>query len=72
MSSQFFKDYVSCCREQGMTGKEIMDGWREMRRKDVETQKKAVRDAFCRKFGFSPTMTDEDISFELFYREMIK
>ena len=69
MNSQFFNDYVSFCRSQGKTGKEILKGWRKIKHEDFMKEAEKVRSLFCQKFGFDESLTDSEISLELFLRE---
>ena len=69
MNSQFFNDYVSFCRSQGKTGEEILKGWRKIKHEDFMKESEKFRSLFCQKFGFDESLTDSEISLELFLRE---
>lgn len=70
MSSEFFRDFISDCKDQGMTFEQALNEWRSMKRKEDESFRKKARKMFCEKFGFDETMTDDEISVFLLLRGM--
>lgn len=70
MSSEFFRDYIAECNDQGMTFEQALNEWRSMKRKEDQAVFQKVRKMFCEKFGFDETMTDDEISVALLLRGM--
>lgn len=70
MSSEFFRDYIADCKEQGMTFEQALNEWRSMKKKEEDFLLKKVRKMFCEKFGFDESMTDDEISVMLLLRGM--
>lgn len=68
MNSQFFKDFLEDCREQGMSGKEILEWWRKIKRQENQRLLKEIRHSFCQKFGIDESLSDMEISIELLMR----
>ena len=70
MASQFFKDFIQVQKEIGKSTAEAIDAWISFKRKrDKEEIKKKldeIRHAFCKKFGFNESMSDTEISVEIF------
>lgn len=67
-NSQLFKDYLAFFREQGMSGKDIMKGWRKRTKNERLKVFSEIRHDFCKKYGFDENMTDAEISVELLMR----
>ena len=70
MASQFFKDFIQVQKEIGKSTAEAIDSWISFKRKrDKEEIKKKldeIRHAFCKKFGFNESLSDTEISVEIF------
>ena len=70
MASQFFKDFIQVQKEIGKSTAEEIDSWLGFKRKrDKEEIKKKldeIRHAFCKKFGFNESLSDTEISVEIF------
>lgn len=70
MASQFFKDFIQVQKEIGKSTAEAIDSWISFKRKrdkdEIKKKLDEIRHAFCKKFGFDESLSDTEISVEIF------
>ena len=70
MASQFFKDFIQVQKEIGKSTAEAIDAWISFKRKrdkdEIKKKLDEIRHAFCKKFGFNESLSDTEISVEIF------
>lgn len=70
MASQFFKDFIQVQKEIGKSTAEAIDAWISFKRKrdkdEIKKKLDEIRHAFCKKFGFDESLSDTEISVEIF------
>ena len=70
MASQFFKDFIQVQKEIGKSTAEAIDAWIAFKRKrdkdEIKKKLDEIRHAFCKKFGFDESLSDTEISVEIF------
>ena len=70
MASQFFKDFIQVQKELGKSTAEAIDSWISFKRKrdkdEIKKKLDEIRHAFCKKFGFDESLSDTEISVEIF------
>ena len=70
MASQFFQDFIQVPKEIGKSTVEAIDAWIAFKRKrdkdEIKKKLDEIRHAFCKKFGFDESLSDTEISVEIF------
>lgn len=70
MASQFFQDFIQVQKEIGKSTAEAIDAWISFKRKrdkdEIKKKLDEIRHAFCKKFGFDESLSDTEISVEIF------
>lgn len=70
MASQFFQDFIQVQKEIGKSTVEAIDAWIAFKRKrdkdEIKKKLDEIRHAFCKKFGFDESLSDTEISVEIF------
>ena len=70
MASQFFQDFIQVQKEIGKSTAEAIDAWIAFKRKrdkdEIKKKLDEIRHAFCKKFGFDESLSDTEISVEIF------